>query len=121
MKMNKYCVRVQQQSVFCENFLVVEAETAAEAALIAKQQALSGDLKVKPVESCWTFPSVNEIVRCGNDDEDNVIAATGGSEEFGNYLDDCLTDCLHNLLVAEGVPNHKINATLKKLRETYRS
>jgi len=121
MKMNKYCVRVEQQSVYCENSLTVEAETAAEAVLIAKQQALSGDLEVKPVEPCWTFPSVTQIFRCGDDYEDDVIAETGGCGEFTDYLDDCLTGCLRKLLVAEGMPDQKIDATLKKLMETYRS
>ena len=121
MKMNKYCVRVEQQSVYCENFLTVEAETAAEAVLIAKQKALSGDLEVKPVEPCWTFPLVTQIFHCGADYEDDVIAESGIGGDFTEHLDDCLTGFLRAILVAEGVPEHKINDTLKKLMETYRS
>lgn len=98
--MNTYAITVEDR-IYCSGTIIVEADNAAAATLIAKKKAMNGNVEMHPMENGEDNPHVYKV----SDLDGEEIATLG--DGFGTSSNDgCLTEHLEGILAREGIDKY---------------
>lgn len=104
--MPTYIVTIEDR-IICAGKIRVYASNAAEAALLARREAMDGNITMTPMENGEENPHVYQICNEHGDD-----IATLGDGIGGDSNRDCLANHLDDLLAAEGIDEFEFDEDL---------
>lgn len=104
--MQIYTVVIEDR-IACAGTIRVEADNAAEATLIAKREAMEGNIKMLPMENGEEGPHVYQVK-----DQNGDEVATLGDDIGHDSNKGCLTEHLDALLEREGIDEYEFDEDL---------
>lgn len=104
--MPTYTVIIEDR-IACAGRIQVNAANAAEAALIARREAMDGNIRMTPMENGEESPHVYQIRDAYGDEIATLGNGIGNDPNNG-----CLADHLDELLEAEGIDEYEFDEDL---------
>lgn len=104
--MPTYIVTIEDR-IICAGKIRVHADNAAEAALLARREAMDGNITMTPMENGEENP---HVYRIRNEHGDDI--ATLGDGIGGDSNRDCLANHLAELLAVEGIDEYEFDEDL---------
>jgi len=104
--MPTYIVIVEDR-IACAGKIKVDADNAAEAALVARREAMEGNIKMMPMENGEEDPHIYQVRDQHGDEIATLGDGIGDASNIG-----CLTEHLDVLLELEGIDEYEFDEDL---------